>query len=66
MVEAGSHLKPLPASILDIYKVFEHVAILSIDILNSRLTQFYPPQYWAQISGYMVTCGVNMISLHHG
>ena len=29
MVEADSHLKPLPPSILDIYKVFEHIDMLS-------------------------------------
>jgi hypothetical protein len=32
MVEAGSHLKLLPASILDIYKVFEHIDMLSMGI----------------------------------
>ncbi len=32
MVEADSHLKLLPISILDIYKVFEHIDILSIGI----------------------------------
>ncbi len=32
MVEADSHLKLLPTSILDIYKVFEHIDILSIGI----------------------------------
>ncbi len=32
MVEADSHLKLLPASILDIYKVFEHIDMLSIGI----------------------------------
>jgi hypothetical protein len=30
MVEADSHLKLLPASILDIYKVLEHIDVLSI------------------------------------
>ncbi len=30
MVEADSHLKLLPTSILDIYKVFEHIDMLSI------------------------------------
>jgi hypothetical protein len=30
MVEADSHLKLLPPSILDIYKVFEHIDMLSI------------------------------------
>jgi hypothetical protein len=32
MVEADSHLKLLPVSILDIYKVFEHIDMLSINI----------------------------------
>jgi hypothetical protein len=32
MVEAGSHLKLLPTSILDLYKVFEHIDMLSIGI----------------------------------
>jgi hypothetical protein len=32
MVEADSHLKLLPTSILDIYKVFEHVDMLSMGI----------------------------------
>ncbi len=32
MVEADSHLKLFPASILDIYKVFEHIDMLSICI----------------------------------
>jgi hypothetical protein len=32
MVEADSHLKLLPASTLDIYKVFEHIHMLSIGI----------------------------------
>jgi hypothetical protein len=32
MVEADSHLKLLPTSILDIYKVFEHIDMLSTGI----------------------------------
>jgi hypothetical protein len=43
MVEAGSNLKLLPASILDIYKVFEYNAMLSINIQQQpslTLTQF--------------------------
>ncbi len=32
MVEADSHLKLLPTSILGIYKVFEHIDMLSIGI----------------------------------
>jgi hypothetical protein len=39
--------------------------MLSIDVLSSSLKQFYP-QYWAQILGFWVTCGVKMMSLHHG
>ncbi len=32
MVEADIHLKLLPTSILDIYKVFEHIDMLAIGI----------------------------------
>jgi hypothetical protein len=32
MVEADGHLKLLPTSILDIYKVFEHIDMLFIGI----------------------------------
>jgi hypothetical protein len=32
LVEADSHLKLLPVSILDIYKVFDHFDMLSIGI----------------------------------
>jgi hypothetical protein len=32
MVEADSHLKLLPTFILDMYKVFEHIYMLSIGI----------------------------------
>ena len=32
MVEADSHLKLLPPSMLDIYKVFEHINMLAIVI----------------------------------
>jgi hypothetical protein len=32
MVEADSHLKLLPTSILDMHKVFEHIDMLSIGI----------------------------------
>jgi hypothetical protein len=32
MVEADSHLKLLPTSILDIYKMFEHIDMLSMGI----------------------------------
>jgi hypothetical protein len=32
MVEADSYIKLLPASILNIYKVFDHIDMLSIGI----------------------------------
>jgi hypothetical protein len=32
MVEAGSHLKLLPTFIFNIFKVFEHIDMLSIGI----------------------------------
>jgi hypothetical protein len=32
MVEADSHLKLLPASIFDVYKLFEHIDMLSMGI----------------------------------
>ena len=38
MVEADSHLKLLLASILDIYKVFEHIDMLSIGIRKQPYT----------------------------
>ena len=44
MVEADSHLKLLPASILDIYTVFEHIGMLYIDhydILCARIVEIY-------------------------
>ena len=34
MFEADSHLKLLPPSIFDIYKVFEHIDMLSICVVN--------------------------------
>ena len=38
MFEAGSHLKLLPTFILDIYKVFEHIDMLSIGIQQQPYT----------------------------
>ena len=38
MVEADSHLKLLPVSILDIYKVFEHINMLSIGMQQQPYT----------------------------
>jgi hypothetical protein len=42
MVEASILFKLLNLSILDMYKVFEHIDMLSIDILSNSLKQFYP------------------------
>ncbi len=63
MVLADSQLKLLPASILDMYEVFEHVYMLSIGIWQ-YLKQLYPA-YLGHILGFWVTCGVKMMSLHH-
>jgi hypothetical protein len=41
MVEADSHLKVLPTSILDIYKVFEHIDMLSIGIQQHCYAVFH-------------------------
>ncbi len=35
MVEADSHLKLLPTSILVMYKMFEHIDMLSMGILKT-------------------------------
>jgi hypothetical protein len=42
MVEAEGHLKLLPTSILDIYKVFEHIDMLSIVIEYQPYTVIPP------------------------
>ena len=42
MVEADSHLKLLPTSILDIYKVFDHIDMLSMDIKYQPYTDTHP------------------------
>jgi hypothetical protein len=64
IVDADSHLKLIPASILDIYKVFEYIDMLSM-AYGSSLTQLYPP-YLAQILVFWNTCGVKMMWLYHG
>ncbi len=64
MVETDSHLKLLPTSILDMYKAFGHVDMLS-NAYGSSLTHVYLP-YLAQTLGLWVTCGVKMMSLCHG
>ncbi len=65
MAEASILFKLLKVSILDMYKVFEHIDMLFIDILSNSLKQFYP-QYYAQIVGFCVTFGVKMMSLGQG
>ena len=64
MVEADSHLKPLPPSILDIYNVFEHIDMLLKGILLQPYTVV--PTYLAQILGFGVTCRAEMMPLRHG
>ncbi len=65
MVEADSHLKLLPTSILDIYRVFEHIDIYAVYRHMVAALHSYPP-YLAQILGFWVTYGVEMMSLCHG
>ncbi len=64
MVDADSHLKLLPSSILDIYKVVEHIDILSMGI------QYHPytviPTLLGSDFGAQVFCGVKMMRLCHG
>ncbi len=52
MVEADSHLKLLPTSILDIYKVFEHNDMLSIGIWKQPYTVIHPTwlRFWGSRS----------------
>ncbi len=64
MVEPYSHLKLLPASTLGIYKVFEHIDMLSMGI-GSSLKQLYQ-HYLGQMWGFWVTCRVKMMTLRHG
>jgi hypothetical protein len=64
MVEADSHLKLLPASILEIYKVFGHIDMMSM-VYSSSCAQLYP-HYLAQNLGLLVTCGFKMMSVQHG
>ena len=64
MVEADSHLKLLPTSILDIYKVFERIDMLSMGIQYQPYTVI--PSLLGSDLGFWVTCGVKMMSLCHG
>jgi hypothetical protein len=49
MVEAASHLKLLPTSVLDIYKVIEHIDMLSITIQYQPYTDTHPT--WVRLLG---------------
>jgi hypothetical protein len=42
MAEASILFKLLNPSVLDMCKVFEHIDMLSINILSNSLKQFYP------------------------
>jgi hypothetical protein len=64
MVEADSHLKLLLASILDIYKVFEHIDVLSIGIQYQPYTVIHT--LLGSDFGLWITCVVEMLSLCHG
>ncbi len=59
MVEADSHLKLLPMSILDIYKVFELFYMLSIGIWLQPDTDL--PTLLGSDFGFWVTCGSKMM-----
>ncbi len=59
MVEAGSHLKVAPTSILDIFKVFGHIDMLSMGIQNQPYTVI--PTILGSILEFWVTCGVKMM-----
>jgi hypothetical protein len=59
MVQADSQLKLLPASILDIHKLFENIYMVSMGIWQ-YLKQLYP-HYLAHILGFWVTCVIKMM-----
>ncbi len=50
MVEADGHLKLLPTSILDIYKVFEHIDMLYRHMVVAS-HRFTPPTTWIRFWG---------------
>jgi hypothetical protein len=50
MVEADNHLKLLSASILEMYKVFEHIVLLSIGIWWQPYT-VVPTPTWLRFWG---------------
>ncbi len=64
MVEADSHRKLLPKSILDMYKVIEHIDMLSTCIQYQPYTVIPTPLLCSDL-GLWVTCGVKMMWLCH-
>jgi len=64
MVEADSHLKPLPPSILDIYKVFEHIDMLSKGIQLQPYTVIRT--LLGSDFGFGFSCLAKMMPLRHG
>jgi hypothetical protein len=63
IVEADSHLKLFPASILDIQSVLAHWYTVHWRMV-AALHRY--PYHLAQIVGYWVTRRAKMMSLHHG
>jgi hypothetical protein len=61
MVEVQGHLKLLPSSILDMYKVFEYVEMLYICIECQPYIVIPTLLVLGQILGLWVTCGVKMM-----
>ncbi len=63
VVEADSHLKLLPPSILDIYKAFKHIDMLFIGIRYQPYTVIHPT--WLRFWGSRSLIFVEMMSLLH-
>ncbi len=64
MVEADIHLRLLPKSELDISKVFEPLTCCLKGVWVHPIPIHRPS--WPKILGFWVTCGVEMMPLHHG
>ncbi len=65
MVEPDSHLRLLSAFILDICKVFEHNWYAVHGYIVAALQSYTHPtqlKFW----GFLVTCGVKLLSVCHG
>ncbi len=59
MVDADSHLKLLPTCILDIYKVIEHIDMLSMGIQHQPYTVI--PTLLGSDFGFWVKYGVKIM-----